>query len=73
MAKRLRSMKGKAMVSLNDHPDIRQVFAGLPTLELDIRYCVQGGPERKTSVELVITNYNVYEVNDLFGIVRTSP
>jgi hypothetical protein len=30
------------MVSLNDHPDIRQVFAALPTLELDIQYCVQG-------------------------------
>jgi DNA adenine methylase len=28
MAGRLRSLKGRAIVSLNDHPDIRRVFDG---------------------------------------------
>lgn len=55
----MRSCKGKAMLSINDHPDIRVCFAGLPMHEIDIRYSVannQGRP--KESGELVIMNYD---------------
>jgi DNA adenine methylase len=31
MAEVLRGLKGKAIPSINDHPSIREVFAGLPT------------------------------------------
>jgi DNA adenine methylase len=58
MAMRLRSMQGKAMVSINDHPDIRAAFAGLPMLELGVQYSVRGAAERKISSELVITNFD---------------
>ncbi len=60
MADTMRRIKGKAMVSINDHPDIRRVFDGLEMRVLDIKYSVgnnNGAPE--TSHELVITNWAV--------------
>lgn len=66
MARILRTIKGKAMDSINDHPDIREAFAGLPMLELDIKYTVQNGGESQTSGELVITNYRFDEMGGLF-------
>lgn len=60
MARLLRVIKGKAMVSINDHPDIRRVFDGLYIQELEIKYSVgnnNGSPE--ASRELVITNWEV--------------
>jgi DNA adenine methylase len=61
----LRSMKGRAMVSINDHPEIREAFAGLPMMELDIKYSLQRGPSETTG-ELVITNWDAGELNGLF-------
>lgn len=58
LASAMKTIKGKAMLSINDHPDIRTCFAGLVFHDLDIRYSVanrQGSPT--TSSELVITNY----------------
>lgn len=58
MAGLMKSMKGKAMVSINDHPDIRRAFDGLPMLGLEIKYAVSnmhGKPQ--TSRELMITNW----------------
>lgn len=58
MASFMRTCKGKVMVSINDHPDIRRAFDGFPMLGVDIKYAVNntnGGPQ--TSRELVITNY----------------
>ena len=59
MAAKMRSCKGKVMVSINDHPDIRRAFDGFPMLGLSIKYSVNnttaGGPS--TSRELVITNW----------------
>lgn len=43
MARLLGSLKGKAIVSINDHPDIRRVFAGFYMESLDITYTVGGG------------------------------
>ena len=40
MAETMRRCKGKVMVSINDHPDIRRAFDGLPMLELGIKYSV---------------------------------
>ncbi|RAS38314.1 hypothetical protein BX591_102610 [Paraburkholderia bryophila] len=58
MASLMRSMKGKAMVSINDHADIRRALEGFPMLRVDIKYAVSntnGG--HSTSRELVITNW----------------
>lgn len=58
MAAMMRSCKGRVMLSINDHPDIRRVFDGFPMLGLGIRYSVNntsGGSSE--SRELVITNW----------------
>jgi len=59
MAETMRTCKGKVMVSINDHPDIRRVFDGFFMEGLDIKYSVasvHGAPD--TSRELVITNWD---------------
>ncbi|CAG9184346.1 DNA adenine methylase [Cupriavidus respiraculi] len=43
MAEAMRGLKGKAIVSLNDHPEIRRIFAGFDIESLDINYTVGGG------------------------------
>lgn len=67
MAEAMRSCKGKIMVSINDHPDIRRVFAGFHTHELNIRYSV-GANHGATdaSSELVITNWSPDALGQLF-------
>lgn len=67
MADFMRTCKGKVMVSINDHPDIRRAFNGLHMLSLDIKYSVSnthGAPD--TSQELVIANWDVKCVDSLF-------
>lgn len=43
MAELLRQLKGKAIVSLNDHPFVRETFQGFHIEATDIRYTVGGG------------------------------
>lgn len=58
MAELLRNMKGKAIVSVNDIPAMRQAFAGLTMKRLAITYTVgASGKGRKPSGELVIRNF----------------
>jgi DNA adenine methylase len=51
--------KGKVMVSINDHPDIRRVFEGFHFETLEIRYCNSNQRQGKAepSGELVIMNW----------------
>jgi DNA adenine methylase len=57
MAARLRAIKGKAIVSLNDHPDVRRAFDGFHIETVDICYTVGGGrgAERK---EVIIFSWD---------------
>lgn len=57
MADRLSRLQGKAIISLNDHPDIRRCFARFEMETLDISYTVGGGKgvPRK---ELIIYSWN---------------
>lgn len=67
MAEFMRTCKGKVMVSINDHPAIREVFNGLTMMELDIKYSVSnahGTPQ--TSQELVIMNWEPGLMDSLF-------
>ncbi|CAJ0858290.1 DNA adenine methylase [Ralstonia mannitolilytica] len=58
MAALMRTCKGRVMVSINDHPDIRRVFDGHHMAELDIKYSLgQAYGKPQTSGELVITNW----------------
>lgn len=58
-AQALRDLKGKAIVSINDHPDIREVFRGFHMESLDINYTVGGGAKAAARKELVIWSWDV--------------
>ncbi len=67
LATLMRQCKGRVMVSLNDHPDVRRIFDGLNFETLDIKYAVanrHGHP--KTSTEVVITNWQFDALGQLF-------
>lgn len=67
MAETMRRCKGRVMVSINDHPEIREAFAGFTVHELDIRYSVGNNHgEPSTSGELVITNWDAGGLGGLF-------
>lgn len=68
MAEFMRQAKGKVMVSINDHPAIREAFAGHHMMGLDIKYSVSNtaGPA-DSSKELVITNWDTEATGGLFG------
>ena len=69
LAAAMRTCKGKMMVSINDHPEIRQTFSGLPTLELEITYSTGSNRDgRNASRELVITNWEPSELGGLFKL-----
>lgn len=58
MADLMRSLQGKAIVSINDHPAIREVFAGFHMESLDITYTVGGGAKATPRKELVIWSWD---------------
>lgn len=63
MASVMRRCKGKVMVSLNDHPDIRRVFDGFYIETVEIGYSlgsIHGGAAERT--EVVIMNWKPGEV-----------
>ena len=54
----MRTMQGKMMLSINDHPDIRALFAGFNLRELQLSYSVGLRAQSRTPKgELVICNY----------------
>jgi len=58
MAQKLGQLKGKAIVSINDHPDIRRCFAGFQMESLAIDYTVGGGANRAERQELIIYSWD---------------
>ncbi|WP_110995426.1 DNA adenine methylase [Pseudomonas sichuanensis] len=58
MADMLRKLKGKAIISLNDHPDIRRVFDGFHIESTDIRYTVGGG-KGSDAKEVLIFSWDI--------------
>lgn len=59
MAKLMRSMKGKAILSINDHPKIRECFAGMHIEEVPISYTVGGGGKAVDRIELIIFSWDL--------------
>ncbi|TCS37502.1 DNA adenine methylase [Paucimonas lemoignei] len=58
MADILRNLKGKAIVSLNDHPDIRRVFDGFYIETAPIQYTVGGGAKTVDRMEVIIYSWD---------------
>ena len=57
MAGLMRAMKGRAVLSINDHPQIRQAFEGLPLLPLQLEYSMARQATGKKSGELIIKSW----------------
>ncbi|PCJ88618.1 MAG: restriction endonuclease subunit M [Thiotrichaceae bacterium] len=57
MAELARTIKGKLMISVNDHKDMRKVFDGLKTKKLPITYSVSRCNKSKKSYELIIKSW----------------
>jgi DNA adenine methylase len=58
LAQCMASLKGKAVVSLNDHPDIRRTFGGFDMEVAEIEYQVGGGDQRAKRGELIIYSWD---------------
>ncbi|HYD00423.1 MAG TPA: DNA adenine methylase [Phycisphaerales bacterium] len=57
MAARMAKLQGKAILSINDHPDIRACFAAFELEELSINYTVGGGQNAAARRELIIYSW----------------
>ncbi|MBI3771420.1 MAG: DNA adenine methylase [Gammaproteobacteria bacterium] len=57
LAESARTIKGKMIISVNDHPEMRRVFSGLTISTVDIPYTVGGGGRAKLAKELIIRNW----------------
>ena len=68
MADFMRRCKGRVMVSINDHPDIRRAFDGFHFECVDIRYSNTNQRQGKAEVsgELVIMNWQPAGLGQLF-------
>ena len=58
MAALMKTIKGKAIVSLNDHPDIRRIFADFEMDTVPIKYTVGGGAKTVERVEVIIYSWD---------------
>lgn len=50
----MRGLQGRTILTINDHPDARQLFAELPTRTIAIRYTGGGEAKAKPARELVV-------------------
>ncbi|MXO73172.1 DNA adenine methylase [Alteraurantiacibacter buctensis] len=55
MAEQLAGLKGRFILSINDHPEVRRIFAGFDHQEEDVRYTLGGMDKSREFGELVIT------------------
>lgn len=58
IAELLKSIKGKFLLSINDVPEIREIFAGFHIHDVKTKYTISGG-EAQDVTELVITNVDL--------------
>lgn len=56
MAAALRGLRGRFLLSLNDHPEVRRIFAGFTFDVEDVRYQVGGMDRSKMVREVIISN-----------------
>lgn len=57
MASMMRTIKGKAILSINDHPDIREIFKLFSMDCVPIKYTVGGGAKQTEAKELIIRSW----------------
>lgn len=57
LATLLREIKGTFILSLNDRPEVRDIFAGFNFMEVETRYSAGGNDKGKKVGELLISNH----------------
>jgi DNA adenine methylase len=57
LAAKMKAIKGKAILSINDHPKMREVFQGLPVKTVKINYTVGGNSKGKNRQEMIVKNW----------------
>ena len=69
MADFMRRCKGRVMVSINDHPDIRRVFEGFYFETTEIWYTTTNQEPAKAEVtgELIVMNWMPSDLGGLFS------
>lgn len=68
MAQALEKLSGYFIVSLNDRPEVREIFKAFHIITVDTVYSVGGGESQKAVKEVLITNAREhFEKRDLFG------
>jgi DNA adenine methylase len=50
-------MKGRAILTINDHQAMRQVFAGMRTEKVRIDYTIGGAGKAKSAGELIVRSW----------------
>lgn len=58
LAKTMRTMTGRSILTINDHPDMRRVFRGFRVVEMPIKYTIGGGSKAVDRVELAVLNWD---------------
>lgn len=56
MAARLGGLQGRFILSLNDRPEVREIFAGFALEAVDTTYTISGGAKATKAGELIISN-----------------
>ncbi|PCJ25221.1 MAG: restriction endonuclease subunit M [SAR86 cluster bacterium] len=56
LAELARTIKGSMIISINGHPDIKELFKGFPMKSVNYKYTVSGGGKASKAVELIIAN-----------------
>lgn len=57
LAETMRTMRGKAILTINDHPEMRRVFAGLRRRRVRIAYTIGGTGKAKETGELIVRSW----------------
>lgn len=57
LVERMRAIAGKAVMSINKHPDLMPLFEGMTVREVAIDYTVGGANKGRNRTELIITNW----------------
>lgn len=53
----MRSIKGKAILTINDHPEMKESFTGFRTQTVEINYTVGGSGKGKNRREIIVMNW----------------
>lgn len=55
LAERMAAMKGKAILTINDHPEMRRLFGRFPSKAVPITYTIGGGGRQASRTERIYT------------------